>query len=73
MSLGLWRAERLDHLSLPKITSGCIGGAGSPDRIGLTTMTPDCWTLEVIDGVINFAQLSPCDGFIFFSPTKKLH
>jgi hypothetical protein len=29
--------------------------------------------LEVIDGVINFAQLSPCDGFIFFSPTKKLH
>ena len=23
--------------------------------------------------VINFAQLSPCDGFIFLSPTKKLH
>ena len=32
----------------------------------------DC-SLEVIDGVINFAQLSPYDGFIFFSPTKKLH
>jgi hypothetical protein len=38
-----WRAERL-HLSLPKITSGCIGGAGSPDSIGLTTTTPDRWT-----------------------------
>jgi hypothetical protein len=23
--------------------------------------------------VINFAQLSPYDGFIFFSPIKKLH
>ena len=29
--------------------------------------------LEVIDGVTNFAQLSPYDGFIFFSATKKLH
>jgi hypothetical protein len=53
----------LERLSLPEIKSGRIDGAN----------VRDVDQTKVIDGVINFAQLSPCDGFIFFSLTKKLH